>query len=128
MTPQDTADAPDFYLMDFAYLTLLVPGTQASIIWLAHAFASDRQFTLRQSTSQGTGSLIIKPTDNGAGTLIEADGHFLWGISQQEARDCREALMALANSERPAHQYLDPGSNEANCQIVVSLGEHDQFP
>ena len=127
-SPLNAAGAPDFHLMNFADLTLLVPGTQTSILWLAHAIASDRPFVLRRSTYQGTGSFTIQPTDRDTGTMIEIDGHFQWDISQQEARQCHAALLSLASSEHPAHQYLDPGTNETDRQIVVSLGEYGQLP
>lgn len=117
-----------FQLMDFADPTLLVPGTEGTIEQLAHAIAANRPFTLRQSTSQGNGSLTIKPTDQLTGTMIEGNGHFLWDISRNEARQCRAALLSLAKSGHPAHQYLDPDTNETGRQIVVSLGEYDRLP
>jgi hypothetical protein len=127
-TPIDAAGAPEFYLMEFADPTLWVPVTKATIVWLASAIASDRPFSLRQAPSQGTGSLTIKPTDRDIGTMIETKGHFLWEISRQEARQCHAALLSLGESEHPAHQYFDPGTNETDRQIVVSLGEYGRLP
>lgn len=126
-TPIDAAGAPEFYLMEFADPTLLVPGIKATIVWLARSIASDRPFSLRQAPSQGNGSLTIKATDRDIGTMIETDGHFLWEISQQEARQYHAALMSLSKVKHPAHQYLDPGTNETDRQIVVSLGEYGRL-
>ena len=124
----DAAGAPDFHLMNFADPTLLVPGTKASIMCLADAIASERPFTLRQSASQGAGTLTLKPTTRDLGTMTETNGHFSWNISPQEALHCRAVLLSLGNSEHPAHQYLDPDTNRTNRQIVVSLGEYDRIP
>jgi len=123
----DISGAPEFGMMDFADPTVLIAATQASIHWLAYAFSSERQFELQQVSSQGRTRLVVTPTATETGKLITRDGDIHWEVSRQEAERSARNLFNLAQSDRAAHQYLDPDKNETGLQIIVSLGEYTKF-
>jgi hypothetical protein len=112
-------------LPDFADPTLLLVGDAAAFRWLASELRARREVTLgKQQPGAQRASLQILP-DETDGPCYRQGGDFSWRISSSEAERVARQLSGLADSQRPAHAYIDPTANLSGVQILASVGEYD---
>ena len=112
-------------LADFAESTLLILGDAASLNWLADCIETRQSIDLATSpfVNMVSVGLVVAPTD-AEGSLSRNDTLFKWKVSPLEADQFAEQLRELAVSQKPAHAYLDPKSNDAGVQVIASKGEY----
>jgi hypothetical protein len=111
-------------LVDFADPTFLLIGDSRSFYWLAEQIKGERAVTLEGEPGKDRVRFSIVPSDS-EGRVSRMGPILEWQMSASEAALVSRQLRELAASSSPAHAYLDPASNLAGVQIMVSRGEYD---
>jgi hypothetical protein len=109
---------------NFTDPTLLLIGDAEALRWLSGEISARRAIVLGQQSGANRATLRIVPAKSKA-DFSRNENAFTWPISAEEAEQVALQLSALADSQRPAHAYIDPVVNPGGVQIMVSMGEYD---
>jgi hypothetical protein len=112
-------------LADFADPTLLLLGDAAAFRWLANEVRARREVKLgAEQSGDKRATLQVVPAET-AGEFSRNGNRFSWRISSSEAETVARQLSALADSQVPAHAYIDPALDSTGVQLMASVGEYD---
>ena len=110
----------------FAQPALLMIGDTATLLWLATLISSRSVVHFDKCAEVRLMNVVLRvvPTA-GVGRLSRTSDTFTLEVSPSEAIQFAEQLNALAEAAGPKHIYLDPATNTANVDVLVSKGEYD---
>jgi phosphotransferase system HPr-like phosphotransfer protein len=111
-------------LPDFAEPTLLLLGSASSFRLLANQIRHQEEVAVGAKGPIGRQARLQIVPASDFSEMSRTENSFKVRLSPADAEQIARQLIELANSQKPAHAYIDILTSDSETQIIASLGEY----